>query len=86
MLKAFSGRTEGLPNSQAIEVLNDLIAVSTTDRVDPSISNAEKTKKYKSFIVRYGQNNTRKEEFLGVKAKLLNVKRHYKTILTLKAK
>ena len=63
VLKAFSGRTEGLPNSQAIEVLNDLIAVSTTDRVDPSISNAEKTKKYKSFIVRYGQNNTRKEEF-----------------------
>jgi hypothetical protein len=62
-LKAFSGSSGELPNSQAIEVLNELVALSTTNRVDPSISNADKNKRYKSFIVRYGQNNTRKEEF-----------------------
>ena len=63
VLKAFSGSSGVLPNSQAIEVLNELVALSTTNRVDPSISDAEKDKRYKSFIVRYGQNNTRKEEF-----------------------
>lgn len=62
-LKAFSGSSGELPNSQAIEILNELVALSTTNRVDPSISDAEKNKRYKSFIVRYGQNNTRKEEF-----------------------